>query len=180
MTALELLGCGALIGCSAFLSSAEVSLFSLSRVQLRSIRDRLKGTHKTIRKLLGDPGGVLVTILVINEVVNITLSTILTGVIDRWMPGQEWSWTAKTLTGIAVTTPLVLLLCEVTPKTIGVKGNTLIAPLTCGPLYGLYSLMKPVRGVINTVIRFATRHAGKGRRGRGVCRRHQRFGARLA
>lgn len=162
MTALELLGCGALIGCSAFLSSAEVALFSLSRFQLRSIRDRLKGTHKTIRKLLADPGGVLVTILVINEVVNISLSTILTGVVDRWMPSSEWNWWAKTLAGILLTTPLVLLLCEVTPKTIGVRGNTLIAPLTSRPLYALYSLMKPVRSVVNLVIRRVTGQAGHG------------------
>jgi putative hemolysin len=157
VTALELLGCGALIGCSAFLSSAEVSLFSLSRFQLRSIRDRFKQAHKTIKKLQADPGGVLITILVLNEVVNISLSTVLTGVVDAWMPSESWSWLAKTLAGIGVTMPLVLFFCEVTPKTIGVRGNTLIAPLTSGPLFGLYTLMKPVRTVINALVRAVAR-----------------------
>ncbi len=157
MTALELLGCGALIGCSAFLSSAEVSLFSLSRFQLRSIRERLKTKHKTIKKLQSDPGGVLITILVLNEVVNISLSTLLTGVVDRWMPSSDWSWWTKTLAGILITTPLVLLFCEVTPKTVGVRANTLIAPMTSGGLFALYSVMKPVRVAISRLVRFVAR-----------------------
>lgn len=157
MTALELLACGALIGCSAFLSSAEVSLFSLSKFQIRSIRDRFKQAHKTIKKLQADPGGVLITILVLNEVVNISLSTVLTGVIDQWMPSQDWSWLAKTLVGIGVTMPLLLFFCEVTPKTIGVRGNTLIAPLTSRPLYALYSLMRPARWIINGIVRSVAR-----------------------
>lgn len=157
MTAIELLGCGALIGCSAFLSSAEVSLFSLSRFQLRSIRERLKSKHKTIKKLQSDPGGVLITILVLNEIVNISLSTVLTGVVDRWMPSSEWSWWSKTLAGILITTPLVLLFCEVTPKTIGVRANTLIAPMTSGGLLALYTLMKPVRAAISRLVRLVAR-----------------------
>jgi putative hemolysin len=157
VTALELLVCGALIGCSAFLSSAEVSLFSLSRFQLRSIRDRFKKAHKTIKKLQSDPGGVLVTILVLNEIVNISLSTVLTGVIDRMMPGESWSWVVRTLAGIAVTMPLLLFFCEVTPKTIGVRGNTLIAPLTSQPLFALYTFMAPIRRTVNGLIRFVAR-----------------------
>jgi putative hemolysin len=157
VTALELLGCGALIGCSAFLSSAEVSLFSLTKFQLRSLRDRFKAAHKTIRKLQADPGGVLVTILVLNEVVNISLSTVLAGVVDRVLPAAQWSWTARTLAGIAITMPLLLFLCEVTPKTVGVRGNTLIAPLTSRPLHLLYTLMKPVRIVISAFVRLLTR-----------------------
>ncbi len=157
MTALELLGCGALIGCSAFLSSAEVSLFSLSKFQLRSLRDRFKQAHKTIKKLQADPGGVLITILVLNEIVNISLSTVLAGVVDRWLPASKWSWMARTLAGIAVTMPLLLFFCEVTPKTVGVRGNTIIAPLTSRPLHLLYTFMKPVRVVINWFIRTLTR-----------------------
>lgn len=152
MTALELLICGALIGCSAFLSASEIAILSLSRVQLRSLKDRFKPAHRNIKKLQSDAGGLLITILVLNEVVNISLSTILTGILDRHFHGQDTPWLLKTLLGVLITTPVLLLFCEVTPKTVAARANTLIAPLVATPLTGLYNLMKPVRLVVRKMI----------------------------
>ncbi len=152
MTALELLACGALIGCSAFLSASEVAIFSLSRFQLRSLRDRFKPAQKRIKKLQSDAGGVLITILILNEVVNISLSTILTGFVDRLLPGESFPWIIKTLIGVLITTPVLLMFCEVTPKTIAARANTLIAPLVATPVHALYTIMKPLRIVVLRII----------------------------
>lgn len=155
MTALELLACGALIGCSAFLSASEVAIFSLSRFQLRSLRDRFKPAQKRIKKLQSDAGGVLITILILNEVVNISLSTLLTGTIDRLLPGESTPWLIKTLLGVLITTPVLLMFCEVTPKTIAARANTLIAPLVATPLHALYTAMKPFRVIVLRIIGLA-------------------------
>ncbi|MEN9723779.1 MAG: hypothetical protein RJB38_1765 [Pseudomonadota bacterium] len=152
MTALELLICGALVGCSAFLSASEIAIFSLSRFQLRGLRDRFKPAQRKIKKLQTDASGLLITVLILNEVVNISLSTLLTGIIDRWLGGEAAPWLVKTLLGVLITTPVVLLFCEVTPKTIAARGNTLIAPLVATPIHALYQVMRPLRSCIRWII----------------------------
>ena len=76
MTALELLILIALIRTSAYMAASEVALFSLSRFQLRYFRERCRSeaSHASSR-LLADPGGLLVTILVVNEILNISISS---------------------------------------------------------------------------------------------------------
>ncbi len=152
MTALELLACGALIAGSAFLSASEVAIFSLSRFQLRSLRERFQPAQRRIKKLQSDASGVLVTILILNEVINISLSTLLTGYIDRWFQGESTPWLVKTFVGVLVTTPILLFFCEVTPKTIASRANTLVAPLVATPLHALYSLMLPARTLIRWIV----------------------------
>lgn len=154
MTALELLICGALIGCSAFLSASEIAIFSLSRNQLRNLKERFKPAHKKIKQLQSDAGGVLITILIFNEIINVSLSTMITGLIDHSFLGSSYSWFVKTLIGVFLATPVLLILCEVTPKTIGARANNLVAPLVATPLYTLYSLMKPARLTVNRLVRW--------------------------
>lgn len=175
MTALELLACGALIGCSAFLSASEVALFSLSRFQLRGLKDRFKPALRRIKKLQSDAGGVLLTILVLNEIVNVSLSTLITGIIDRWFRGESTSWLIKTLVGVLLTTPVLLILCEVTPKTIGARANTIVAPLVAAPLHFLYGLMKPVRIFARKIIRIGAEDQGRSPDDKGPPLREEEF-----
>ncbi|MBC7691404.1 MAG: DUF21 domain-containing protein [Methylotenera sp.] len=158
MTPLELLVCVILIAVAAFMSASEVALFSLSRFQIRSIKDRFKKSHTKIRKLLADPAGLLVVILVVNEIVNISLSTLITGAVSRgW--GQDSPeapvnflflhniphWAMDTILGIVFTTPVVLFICEITPKVIGARANQIVAAMTAGPLLLVYESLAPVR-----------------------------------
>lgn len=159
MTSLELLICAGLVSISAFLSSSEVALFSLSRFQLRELKANLRpAIHRNIKRLLGDPGGLLITILVFNEIVNISLSTIVADVIVRSgisenpLLSHVPSWLIHTLLGTLITAPIVLFLCEVTPKVVAAKANQLIATLTSGPLSLVYDGFKPVRTLLAQLV----------------------------
>ena len=77
MTTFEFIAAFALISFSGFLAGSELALFSLSRFQLRSLKEKFKTTHKKIKKLLQDASGLLVTILVLNEIANITFSSLM-------------------------------------------------------------------------------------------------------
>jgi len=159
MTSLELLCCVLLISLSAYLSASEIALFSLSRFQLRFLRENFRPIHRKIKRLLADPGGVLITILVVNEMLNISLSSLITHIINRnhiaapaglsFIP----DWAFETLLGILITTPLVLFFCEATPKVIGASINQLVATVAAGPLDTIYSLFRPVRYLLKQVIR---------------------------
>jgi CBS domain containing-hemolysin-like protein len=158
MTALELLACVALSIVSAWLSASEIALFSLSRFHLRSLKERFRSTHRKIKRLLMDPGGLLVTLLVVNELVNVGLSSIIAKSIAR-SPKPQFlenlhapGWVVDTVLGLLVATPIVLLLCDITPKVVGSHTNRLFAPMTAGPLTLLYDVFKPIRMVLTTIV----------------------------
>ncbi len=162
----ELLICLILIAISGFLSSSEIALFSLSKHQLKALRERFKTSYKLIKKLLGDPSGILVTVLIVNEVVNISLSTIVTRAISehqssdfvqffkRGIFSEAPDWGFEILLGLLIATPIVLFLGEITPKVVAARANTLIAPLTVRPLHLLYRVMTPIRLIVQNILRF--------------------------
>lgn len=158
MTPVEFLLCVFLIAVSAFMSSSEIALFSLSRFQLRAIKERLRIAHRKIKRLLSDPNGLLVTILVVNEIVNISLSTVVAHAVSRGWGNSERlaflglpSWALQTLVGTAITAPIILFFGEITPKVIAVKANQLVAPLNVTLLTWIYSALKPVRIAIGYI-----------------------------
>lgn len=158
MTALEFLACVVLAGISAWLSASEIALFSLSRFQLRSLKERFRAPYRKIKRLLADPTGLLITLLVVNEMVNVGISSIIAQAISRTPKPQFLNelglpeWALSTLIGLLVSTPIVLMLCDVTPKIIGSRANRLIAPMTAGPLTGLYDLFKPIRIILSAIV----------------------------
>lgn len=159
MSSVDLLICVVLIFVSAFMSASETALFSLSRFQLRSLKENFRPTHRKIKKLLSDPGGLLITVLMMNEVLNIALSTIITGAISQRTSFQIPhfpdcpEWLVETIVGTVVTAPIILIFCEVTPKVIAAKINQVVATLTASPLNLIYEIFKPLRFLLKQVIR---------------------------
>jgi len=169
MTSIELLVCLLLMGFSSFLSASELALFSLSRFQLRSMKERIRSGYKKIKKLVSDPAGLLITILVLNEIVNISLSSIVAKVVSRthqanrdfflfnYFVMPDWAW--DTILGVLATTPLILVVCDMTPKVIGTRANQLISSLAAGPMSLLYNALKPIRVTLKRVIALASNWA---------------------
>ena len=161
MTLFEILVCIILVAISGFMSASEIALFSLSRFQLRSLKERHRSSHHKIKRLLSDPAGLLIIILVINEVINVALSTIVTQAIsEAWITHALATtiffkfpeWTVHSFLGILVVSPIVLFLCEITPKVIAARANLVIAPLTVHPLSLIYNLLKPVRVLLQRFV----------------------------
>lgn len=172
MTSVEILLCTVLVSISAFLSGSEVALFSLSRFQLRYLRDQFKTIHHRIRKLLNDPAGLLVTILIANEMVNISLSIVITeAIIKNWDQVGFWvpdffqarlpSWLLQMLGGVVITTPILLILCEISPKVVAARANQFIASIASGPLGMIYSLFHPMRFLVRGLLKIITRQLGQ-------------------
>ncbi|MBI3535665.1 MAG: HlyC/CorC family transporter [Deltaproteobacteria bacterium] len=151
MSILYFIICVFLISFSAFLASSEAALFSLSRFQLRALKERFRPTYTRIKALLNDPGGVLITILVTNEIVNVSLATLITHATSEYWNIQSSyfpEWTMQTWVGMIVTTPIILIFCEMTPKVIGAKFNHIVAPLTSTPLGFIFKIFAPLRTLI--------------------------------
>lgn len=162
MTSVELLICGILISLSAYMSASEIALFSLSRFQLRMLKENFRSTHRKIKNLLSDPGGLLITILVVNEVINIALTAIITeAVVRNHLPVPKIlegmpQWAFDMLLGTIITAPIILFLCEISPKVIGAKINQLVSSLTVGPLTMIYKVTVPIRFVLKHLLKLFT------------------------
>jgi CBS domain containing-hemolysin-like protein len=145
MTLSSTLICVFLVSCSFVLSSSEIALFSLSRVQLKRIKDESEPLFRRIRTLIQDSMGLLITVLLFNEIVNISLATILT---TRIVEPLKLDWKMATLLGVLITTPVMLIACELTPKVIASKANQMVISAFLPLVYPLYLLMKPLVAVI--------------------------------
>ncbi|MBF0212673.1 MAG: HlyC/CorC family transporter [Magnetococcales bacterium] len=135
-----------LLGCSAFFSGSEVALFSLNQIQLDQMARERHPRLALIRELLKDPRALITTILIGNELVNVAASNISATLLITFLGGEENWWV-----NIFVMLPILLLFGEITPKTIAVRNNILIAGLVSQPL-GLFRRgITPLRKVVGWI-----------------------------
>lgn len=115
LAALQLLAITVLVALSAFFSSSEAAFFSLKPWQLptpakEGLRDAL------VRRLLESPSRLLMTLVLGNECVNVTLSFLSSDLRGRILPGFYGA-----LLGVAGTTILLVLLGEAMPKAVAAR-----------------------------------------------------------
>ncbi|MBV0902226.1 hemolysin family protein [Haloarcula salina] len=120
----------ALIVLSAFFSSSEIAMFSLPAHRTEAlVEDGIKGA-KTLKDLKSDPHRLLVTILVGNNLVNIAMSSIATGLLAMYVESQGVAVAIATF-GI---TAIVLLFGESAPKSYAVENTESWALTIARPL----------------------------------------------
>lgn len=148
---ISVFACLLLMLSSFVFSSSEIAIFSLSRVQLKKIKNQSELIFHRVKILLQDSIGFLITILFFNELINISLGALITAEwIDPLLIPSWWemtslpSWAYKTILGVLVTTPLIMIFCELTPKVLASKVNHIIVSLFLPIVYSLYRLMKPL------------------------------------
>jgi len=118
---LELLAIAALMGLSAFFSSSETSLFPLNHLQLEQMRRDGNQRVELIERLLSQPRQLIVTILIGNELVNVSASVISAALVIHLL-GAENKWI-----NLLIMVPRLLLVGEIAPKTLAIRNNVAFA-----------------------------------------------------
>ena len=108
----------ALIGLSAFFSSSEIAMFSLPAHRVEALVEEGRRGAKTLNGLKANPHRLLVTILVGNNLVNIAMSSIATGLFGLYL--QQGQAVVAATFGI---TAIVLLFGESAPKSYAVENT---------------------------------------------------------
>ncbi|WP_027633025.1 HlyC/CorC family transporter [Clostridium hydrogeniformans] len=123
---------------SAFFSSAETALMTLSKIRIKHmVEEGIKGADK-IEKLIENPNKLLGSILIGNNVVNIGASALATSIaIDTF--GNEGVAMA---TGIM--TVLVLIFGEITPKSLAAQNSEKISLKVVNIISIVVTILKPV------------------------------------
>ncbi|RBI63097.1 DNA-binding protein [halophilic archaeon] len=155
ITWLGVLAIVVLIGLSAFFSSSEIAMFSLAKHRVDAlVEDEVPGA-KTVAALKDDPHRLLVTILVGNNIVNIAMSSIATGLLALYL--NQGQAVAVATFGI---TALVLLFGESAPKSYAVENTESWALRIGKPLKYSEYLLLPLVVLFDRLTRIVNRVTG--------------------
>src|SRR5690606_4999200 len=108
-----------LVCASAFFSGTEVAMFSLRRVDREQLARSKKAVDALIIRLLARPRRLIATLLIGNESVNVSVSAVLASMAPMLYPGRSELELALLSTMTAL--PILLLLGEITPKSVAIK-----------------------------------------------------------
>ena len=148
----------ALLLCSALFSGTETALFSLSRIDLQKLRLSRDPHSESIHAMLDEPRRLIISILCGNELVNVASAVNMTAILLLLFTEQQVGWM-----NILIMVPLLLLIGEVTPKTIAVTFPIKFATgISARLLPRWISLITPLREVVRLFAdRITTRVVGE-------------------
>ncbi len=133
---------------SAFLSSSEVALFSLSSMKVKAFKVDADPRKQQVAHLLASPRDLLVTIIMMNVITNILIQNITSNIF-----GDFSGW------GLNVGVPLALTLIfgEVLPKSVGLAHNTSLSYRVAPILDAAQKVLLPFRKVLTGVTTYLSR-----------------------
>lgn len=144
--AIQLVILAALLVLSAFFSSAETALTTLSSVKVRAMVDENPtGRVLTLQKILDNRSKLISAILIGNNVVNISASSLMTALVIR-----IWGNAAVGI-GTGVLTLLVLIFGEIVPKTWAMCNNEALSLAYARVIYFLMQILTPVIFIIDKI-----------------------------
>ncbi len=134
-----------LLGFSAFFSSSETSLFSLTERHLAQMRRDGNPRILLIERMLNEPRRLIITILIGNELVNVSASVISAAlVISLLGSGSKF-------VNLFIMVPILLLVGEITPKTLAIRNNMAFATFQSRPIDLFARLITPLRWIVRKV-----------------------------
>lgn len=136
---------------SAFFSASETAFTSLSFLQIRMLETDRRRSSALAAALAKTPDVLLTTILIGNNIVNLTASALTTTLaISVW---------GNTSIGIAtgILTFLILIFGEITPKHLAITFNTAVARFAAPPIKVLTIVLFPIIAVVRWISSLITR-----------------------
>jgi CBS domain containing-hemolysin-like protein len=146
---------------AAFAAAAETSLTSVSRIRMRSLAEEGNRRARTVTRLHADPNGYLSTILTLNTVAVIVVSTATALLIGSYLTK------IPQVVGAIVLSIVVLIFCEIAPKSLALRFNERFALVLAGPVQLLTRVLRPLIGVLSAMSRLIVRAATRGHTVRG-------------
>ena len=132
-----------LILLSAFFSSAETAMTTVNKIRIMSFADDGNKKAKTLLKIIENPGKLLSTILIGNNIVNLSASALATTL------AIHIHFTVGIAT--AILTVVILIFGEIVPKNMAMINSEKMALLYASMISGLMKLLTPLIFVIDSL-----------------------------
>lgn len=131
---------------SGFVSGSEISFFSLTPAQCDQLEEEDSTISTRILSLLKRPDRLLATVLIANNLVNVTIVVLCNFALGPMFEGMSevWSFVLQTV----LLTFLILLFGEILPKLYANSNNLGWARMAVGPLSLLMKLFYPLSSVL--------------------------------
>ncbi len=129
---------------SALVSGSEVALFSLdwtAREQLAEAQDR---ASRRVIRLLDQPREVLVSILILNTVVNVAAAMIAAVATAHVAEAYQWSTVITVVTEVIVLAFVILVVSEITPKLLARRDSIRFSRHVSAFLLPLHRILYPL------------------------------------
>ncbi|MCX5694019.1 MAG: hemolysin family protein [Candidatus Omnitrophica bacterium] len=141
-----------LVVLSFFFSASETAIIGLSKIRLRHMLQQGIKHAQSVQRLVLKLDKVIAAILIGNNLVNIAVSSIVTGVFVQ-VYGYRWGVVVSTF----VTTLILLIFCEVTPKILSAKRAEKVALFTAPLMEVVLVILKlPIDffiGISNSILK---------------------------
>ena len=138
----------------AVASASETALTSVSRIKLRNLAEEGDKKAAEIQHLLDNPNVFLSTILIVNSVATIIASSMATVLALRF--SESWG----ELISSFLLSLIVLIFCEISPKTAAVQNPLRWARVMIGPVRGAAWLLRPVVWTLSGITKGLVRLMG--------------------
>lgn len=151
---LELIGIGVCLVFSGFFSGSETALTSLSDVKVHQLIEENPKRGKALRHWQNNHSGILTTILIGNNLANITASALAADLASRYLTHNAIP------IAIGVMTFLLLISGEITPKTFARRYSSAIALPLMHLVLVFHVMFYPITWVLTHFIRMLFRLVG--------------------
>ncbi len=140
---IQLLTLVVLLALSAFFSSTETALTTVNKIRVRTLAESGVERAVTLSKVIEQQGKMLSAILIGNNIVNLSASSLMTTLTIKLFGNKA--------VGVAtgVLTLLILVFGEITPKTLSTISAESMALRSAGVIYALMYVLTPVIAVVN-------------------------------
>ncbi|MFP3953012.1 MAG: hemolysin family protein [Candidatus Acetothermia bacterium] len=128
---------------SAFFSSTETAITSLSRVRIRLLSSKYDNKSSSLTLLADQPNQLITTILILNNLVNIGASSMATLLFLQVLPDAMASYYKGIITTVTMTI-MLLAFGEITPKNFAKNNTERYTLATINVIYLLSLALKPV------------------------------------
>lgn len=154
--AIQLVLLAVLLLLSAFFSSAETSMTTINKIRIKTLADEGNKRAQTLLRIVEQSGKMLSAILIGNNIVNISASSLATTLAIKFF--------GNTAVGIVtgVMTLLVLIFGEITPKTMATIHAEKIALAYSPIIWHMMRIMTPVIFVVEQLVHAVPETASRG------------------
>jgi len=156
MLELDLVILAVLLALSAFFSGTETALIYVDKVRIRQLVKKKKSkSAEFVEEFQASPQKLLTTILIGNNLVNIAAAAIATNVALQIFTSHAVG------ISVGIMTFLILVLGEITPKSLAVQHSDTISLFVIRPVRWLSIILSPIIWFLNGFTRLVIRIIGK-------------------
>lgn len=145
---------------SAFFSGSETAFFSLTQAQLENFKNSSKPREKQIYKLMTFSRQLLITIVVANTMVNITIASLAALLTIKISLAFGFNQKLIIILDVLMVTVVILILGEILPKVVAVRNAESFSRKAIYPISFLFYLFYPLSYSLAKFTRFLQFRAG--------------------